>query len=85
MDQDVPEVLDHGEEVEPIQEMYMESGQEVYAETGQEDYGGQDEEFPGEGAWELEQEFECFDGGRRYFSILPVLTGRWCLGETVSL
>ena len=35
MDQDVPEVLDHGEEVEPIQEMYMESGQEVYAETGQ--------------------------------------------------
>ena len=40
MDQDVPEVLDardHGEEVEPGQEVYVEPGQEVYAETGRED------------------------------------------------
>ena len=49
----VLDARDHVEEVEP--------GQEVYFEPGQEVYDGQDEEFPEEEAWDLEEEFECFN------------------------
>ena len=56
MDQDVPVVLDARDHVEEL-----EHGQEVYVEPEQEVYAGQDEEFPEEEAWYLEEEFEIFD------------------------
>ena len=57
MDQDAPagmDARDHGKEVETGEEVYVE--QEEFL-TAQE----QEEEFPEEDAWNLKEEFECYD------------------------
>ena len=57
MDQDVPAVIDtrdHVEGVDPGQEVYVEQEEFLSHEE-------QDEEFPEEKAWDLEEEFECLD------------------------